>query len=300
MRVIILLNAAAGHSGSHEIPKLLGVFEDAGLPAEMRTAQGEALRWAAEAAVAETPDILVAAGGDGTVSAVAGAVAGSRVILGVLPLGTLNHFARDIGISPEIRSAARIIAEGYVQNLDVGQVNGHSFINNSSIGLYPHMVHHRRQQQLRLGRGKWLAMFFAALAVFRRYPLIQVMLESNGKVYQRETPFVFIGNNRYETHLLALGARQRLDGAELSVYFAHRTGRLGLFRLMLRALFGRLNQARDFDILLTPQVRIDTPRHSIRVAIDGEVRTLTPPLHYRILPAALKVLVPRTRGSVTT
>ena len=131
-------------------------------------------------------------------------------------------------------------------------------------------------------------MFFAALAVFRRYPLIQVVLKSAGQVFPRITPFVFIGNNRYQVNLLALGARPRLDGGELSVYFANRTGRFGLLRLMLRALLGRLDQAKDFDILLTHEVRIDTPKRSIHVAMDGEVRTMTPPLNYQILPRSSK------------
>jgi len=298
MRVIILLNDAAGGGRTSEISTFEGRFADAGFRAEIRTAQGEALRSAAVRAAAERPDILVAAGGDGTISAVAEAVVGSTVILGVLPIGTLNHFAKDLGIVPNLQSAMKVIAGGHVQNLDVGQVNGHSFINNSSIGLYPQMVHHRDHQQLRLGRGKWAAMFFAALAIFRRYPLIQIKLETDTRSYECVTPFVFIGNNRYETHLLALGARPRLDAGELSVYFANRTGRFGLFRLMLRALIGRLNQARDFEILMAREVRIETPRPSIHVALDGEVFTLTPPLHYRILPGALKVLTPAPHATV--
>src|SRR2546423_3824077 len=193
MRVIILLNAAAGTAGLPDIAALGHFFRNAGLEAQIRTTQQQAIAVAVQTAVAESPDVLVAAGGDGTISAVAAALIGSPVALGVLPLGTLNHFAKDLGISPDLPAAVQVIADGHVQNLDVGSVNGQPFINNSSIGLYPHMVNHRRRQQLRLGRGKWLAMFFAALAVFRRYPLLQVVLESGGKTFPRITPFVFIG-----------------------------------------------------------------------------------------------------------
>ena len=149
MRVIILLNSAAGTEGSPQGSLLQQLFDEAGMSVEIRTTERETIAAAAQAAVAESPDVVVAAGGDGTVSVVAAAILGSAVTLGVLPLGTLNHFAKDIGVGPDLPAAVRVIAAGHVQNLDVGQVNGQPFINNSSIGLYPHMVNHRHRQQLR-------------------------------------------------------------------------------------------------------------------------------------------------------
>jgi diacylglycerol kinase family enzyme len=294
MRAIVMLNSAAGVRQSPTPQEIMRVLLAAGVSADVRAHPGETLAGATREALLENPDVLVAAGGDGTVSTVAAKLMGSSVPLGILPVGTLNHFARDVRIPLDLATAARVIAKGVIRQVDIAEVNGHCFINNSSIGLYPHMVIHRDQQRQRLGRGKWLAMALAVVAIFRRYPVVKVILETDGSVLSRVTPFVFIGNNHYHMNLLAMGARPRLDGGELGIYSANRTGRFGLLRLMFRALVGRLNQARDFDILSSRQVRIDTRRRSLRVALDGEVLTLVPPLNYRIHPKQLRVLAPDT------
>src|SRR5476649_731552 len=110
---------------------------------------------AAKRALARGVDAVVAGGGDGTINAVASVLAGSSVALGVLPLGTLNHFAKDLNIPLDLDQAIATIARGTTAQVDVGDVNGRIFVNNSSLGLYPHIVRARDQQQRRLGRGKW-------------------------------------------------------------------------------------------------------------------------------------------------
>jgi diacylglycerol kinase family enzyme len=240
-------------------------------------------------------DAVVAAGGDGTVSAVASALASAgegAVPLGVLPLGTLNHFAKDLGLPLRLADAANVIALNTPRPVDLGEVNGRCFINNSSIGLYPHMVSKRDRHQQRLGYGKWLAMFFAFLSVFRRYPVLEVMLDIGERAVRRTTPFVFVGNNWYDVAGFHLGGRACIDKCELSLYIANRTGRLGLVRLALRALFGRLEQARDFDAVRLSHFTIDTRKKTLRVALDGEVTRLAPPLNYCIRPGAIRVLMP--------
>jgi len=171
-------------------------------------------------------------------------------------------------------------------------VNDRYFINNSSIGLYPQLVWHRAQRTQRFGRGKWISTGMAAVSVFRQYPILNLTLQANETALPRRTPFVFVGNNRYDISLLSLGARSRMDGGELGIYLANRSDRFGLLRLMVRALLGRLNQARDFEMLSVQNLRIDTRARLVQVALDGELCLLTPPLEYRILPRALKVIVP--------
>src|SRR5687768_12901268 len=105
-------------------------------------------------------EIIVAGGGDGTISSVAAVVFEAGKTLGVLPLGTLNNFSKDLGIPQEIDEAVRTVAEGHTRTIDLAEVNGRIFINNSSIGLYPRMVRKRVKQQ-RLGRGKWLSALWA-------------------------------------------------------------------------------------------------------------------------------------------
>ncbi len=248
----------------------------------------------AKAALARGVGIVVAGGGDGTINAVASVLVGSGVAFGVLPLGTLNHFAKDLGIPLTLDAAIANVAGGVRAKVDVGEVNGRVFLNNSSLGLYPDIVRDREKQQRRLGRGKWLAFCWASVAALRRYPFLSVRLKLNNEEHARRTPFVFIGNNEYQMQGLTIGERGRLDGGTLSLYVAQRPGRLGLVRLAFHALLGRLAQQKDFDVLLAKQLDVETRHKRLRVATDGEVTVMTTPLNYRIRAAALTVIVPAT------
>jgi diacylglycerol kinase family enzyme len=168
----------------------------------------------------------------------------------------------------------RNLATGVPREVDVGEVNGRIFLNNSSLGLYPDIVRDRERQQHRLGRGKWPAALWATVAALRRYPFLSVRMEAGGERLARRTPFVFIGNNEYTMRGLAIGARARLDAGKLSLYVAQRPGRLGLLRFALRALAGRLAQERDFDVLLSETIDIETRHQHLRVATDGEVNLM--------------------------
>jgi diacylglycerol kinase family enzyme len=237
-------------------------------------------------------EVIVAAGGDGTVNSVAAAVIDSGKILGVLPLGTLNHFARDLGIPFDLEAAARTIVDGQTIEVDVAEVNNRIFLNNSSLGLYPMIVREREKIQ-RLGYRKWPAFFWAAIQALRRYPFLDVRLRANDELLDRTTPFVFVGNNEYAMDLLNIGVRDRLDKGVLSIYITHRTGRLRLIGLALRAVLGRLRNDRDFLALRSDEVAIHTHHKQLRVAFDGEIEVMETPLQYRIRGRALRVIVPK-------
>ena len=291
--VIINANAGAGHD-DHAATELREKFRARGCEAAVTLAKsGQEMAAAARKALDDGVATVVAGGGDGTINAVASILAGSGVAFGVLPLGTLNHFAKDLAIPLLLDDAIRNVAEGRPVKVDVGQVNDKIFLNNSSLGLYPDIVRDREKQQRRLGRGKWPAAAWATIAALRRYPFLSLRLTVDGAMHARRTPFVFIGNNEYTMHGLAIGARERLDGGKLSLYVAQRPGRLGLIRFAYRALCGRLAQERDFDVLLSDKLDIETHHRHLRVATDGEVHIMTTPLHYRIMPAALTVIVPQ-------
>ena len=303
MRPLVLINDAAGTSQSNgagnQAEQVRGAFAALGVSVDVLSVKGLELAGVARREAEGGRALIIAGGGDGTISSVAGAVAGTKVALGVLPLGTLNHFAKDLGLPLTLADAAAVIAaavnagldDAHVRAVDVAEVNGRVFINNSSIGLYPHIVRKRDRQMHRLGRGKWLAMLIAGVSVFRRFPTVRVRLSLEGETYPRTTPFVFVGNNRYEFDLFNFGRRVVMDGCELGVYFANRTGRFGLLVLMVRALLGRLEQAKDFDSTCVRELWIDTPKKHLRVAVDGEVVELKPPLHYRSRPYDLRVVV---------
>lgn len=293
--VAVIVNAGAGPGYDEGWRATLAArFAAQGLAAEIWLVAGSGqIASAVDAALAGGAGTVVAAGGDGTVNAVAAALLESGATLGVLPMGTLNHFARDLGIPATLDAAIATVVLGHAARIDVGEVNGRIFLNNSSLGLYPDIVRERQRQQRRLGRGKWLAFGWGTLAAMRRYPFLSLRLTLGDAVRWRRTPFVFIGNNVYQMEGFNIGERSRLDGGELSVYVAQRPTRWGLLKLALRALVGRLRQARDFDALTAQALTIETRKHRLHVATDGEVTVMTPPLQYRIRPAALPVLVPR-------
>jgi YegS/Rv2252/BmrU family lipid kinase len=296
----VIMNAGSGSSEDKDESKkkLVEAFRAGNLDAHFSVAEsGEELLEMAEEAAKSDYQTIVAAGGDGTISAVAAAIAETGKTLGVLPFGTLNHFSKDLNISAELEESVRVIAENHTAEIDVGDVNGQIFINNSSIGLYPQIVRRREKQQHRLGRGKWTAAFWAAVSVLRRYPFLRIKLKIDGKELSRKTPFVFVGNNEYEMDSFNIGGRKCLDAGNLSVYVLHRTGRMGLVRLALRSLFGRLRQAQDFETFCTEEITIETRRKKLLVAFDGEVKPMETPLHYRIRPNALRVIVPKISES---
>lgn len=293
--VVAIVNAGAGTGHDDAAAdRLRGLLRDAGLDAELVLADGgAAMIAAAERALAGGVRLVVAGGGDGTINAVASKMAGSGVDFGVLPMGTLNHFAKDLGIPLELDAAVRNLVEGRPRAVDVGEVNGRIFLNNSGLGLYPDLVRDREKQQRRLGRGKWLAALWAGLAALRRFPFLSMRVTADGQRLARRTPFVFIGNNAYTMQGLAIGERERLDGGILSLYVAQKPTRLGLLRFAVDALFGKLGDERDFDIVHAAAMEIDTRRRMLRVSTDGEVTLMRPPLRYRVRPGALRVIAPQ-------
>ena len=203
------------------------------------TRKGDDISSLAARALSENRYLVVAGGGDGTVSAVAGVLAGTDAAMGVLPMGTLNHFAKDIGIPRHLEAAVRNIFTGQVTNVDVGEVNGRVFVNNSGIGFYPHFVRQREEQEQH-GHVKRVAFVLALRSMIRRYFRLRIKVRMDqAEALEHVTPFLFVGNNRYQTAGLEIGTRSRLDAGQLWVCTAPRTKRQNIARIALRTLVGR-------------------------------------------------------------
>jgi len=254
-------------------------------------AAGAKLGIRARAAVEAGCRVLVAAGGDGTVNAVTSAVVGRETPLGVLPVGTLNHFAKDVGLPLELPDAARIVAQGAVRQVDVGEVNGRYFFNNSSIGVYPRIVEMRHRYE-NSGLSKWIAALWASLAVLRRRPFVDVRIHVGDDAVVRRTPFVFVGNNEYRMRGLGGVSRASLTGGQLAIYVMKASARLSLLRLGLEVMTRGVDQTPELDLLRVTESKVETRRRRLQVALDGEVRVLASPLEYRSRPGALRVLAP--------
>ena len=255
------------------------------------TRTGDELVPLARRAVCEKNSRVAAGGGDGTVNAVAGAVAGTDAALGILPMGTLNHFAKDAGIPLDLEDAVRNFFTGQVVKVDVGEVNGRVFVNNSSIGVYPHIVREREAQQ-RHGHPKWLAFVIAVGAVLRRYSRLRIRLHlSEAEALARLTPFLFVGNNKYAVAGLEIGRRLSLTSGRLWVCTAPRAARRDLIGMAWRTLRGHVSE-HELNAIEVEEIWVDAATPRISVSTDGEVSLMAAPLHYRIRPAALGVIVP--------
>ena len=242
-------------------------------------------------ALADGATTLVGGGGDGTINAVASAVVGTDLVLGVLPLGTLNHFAKDLTVPADIDNAVLLLRDGVVSEVDVGEVNGRIFLNNSGLGLYPDIVHQREIRQ-KHGASKWPAAFASALRALTRYRVLGIRLTVDGKTMLRRTPAVLVGNNEYTTEGGLAAKRLALDEGMLSLYLPRRGGRVKLIWFSLRALIGNSRRVNTFEVLLSDAFTIESRHAGLRVSLDGEVTLLSTPLEYRCRAKALRVLVP--------
>ncbi len=291
MRLLVLINdKALGKPRGPSRDDLQRALDTAGAKATLRVLPGGAIAAATREAIGDYFSAVAIGGGDGTVGAAAGALAGTGIPLGVLPLGTLNHFAKDLGLPADLPGAARVVNSGRHRTVDLGEVNGRIFVNNSALGFYPRAVRERQEHQHRLG--KWLAMGLALLRLLWRFPRERLAVAADEARVSRPTPIFFVGNNRYETGLPPTWNRPALDRGELWVVLAPPGSRPHLLKLAAKAVLGRLEPQRDLDSFVTAAVRIDSPRPRLHVALDGEVCTLAPPLFYRTRPGALRVLAP--------
>jgi diacylglycerol kinase family enzyme len=288
--VLVVINAASGTLAQpEERVRLHDLLRAAGLDAKVvEVASGREIEAALDR---HSDDTVVAAGGDGTVSAVAARLAGTDRTLGVIPGGTLNHFAKDLRIPQDLADAVTLLRDRPTRQVDVAEVNGRTFINNSSLGMYPEIVREREKIR-RKGAQKWIAFAAAVVRTMARWPLLRVRLDLDGRAVRRLTPFVFVGNNEYRIEGLRLGSRDRLDCHELCVCSARQQSRVGLVRMIVLGLTGGLRHSGDLDVTGASELWVDTRPRRVDVALDGEVVRLRAPLHYVIRPGALRVIAP--------
>jgi YegS/Rv2252/BmrU family lipid kinase len=236
--------------------------------------------------------LFVAAGGDGTINAVIQPLVHTDGILGVIPVGTYNHFARDLDIPLAWRDALDVVVGGATRSIDAGSINGRFFVNNISMGLYPELVARREEK----GRDypRWKARFYAAFATLRKYPHVAVTLESEHHQEVVRTHVLMISNNSYDLSRLGIEApRTALHEGRLSVYWLPHVPRLALTRFVAHYLAGRVRDTPGFRSFRTSRVKVDSSKHHLHLGVDGEVVTMATPLVITTVPQSLSVKVPR-------
>jgi diacylglycerol kinase family enzyme len=296
LRPSCILNSKSVHLQS-AIAHITRISGDFGVEVEVVVAKrGDDIASLAGHALSERHQPIVAGGGDGTVNAVAGKLASTDTALGVLPMGTLNHFAKDAGIPLDLEVAVRNLFTGQVTQVDVGEVNGRVFVNNSSVGFYPHFVRQREEQERR-GQIKRVAFLLALRSMVRRYLRLRMRVHMNQlEALEQVTPFLFVGNNRYKTSGLDIGTRPKLDVGRLWVCTAPSTGRRNIVRDALRTLV-RHETDSALNAFEVEELWVEPGTARVNVSTDGEVSIMDAPLHYRIRPRALKIIVPEKSGA---
>jgi diacylglycerol kinase family enzyme len=287
--MLVLINAKSGAlSAAEERDRLRALMQEAGLEPRIVEVTGD--KEIDAALEAHASEVVVAAGGDGTISAVAARLAGAERTLGVIAGGTLNHFAKDLGIPVDFAEAVELLRARPTKLVDIAEVNGRPFINNSSLGMYPQIVREREKIRRR-GVRKWAAFGAAVLQTMARLPLMRVRMETASREVRRLTPFVFVGNNRYEMEGLQMGSRTGIQRGELFLCSARRMTPFGLVGMVIRGLLGGLRNSGDLDVSCPRELWVTT-RGVVDVALDGEVVRMRSPLHYVIRPGALRVIAP--------
>lgn len=293
-KVKVLINTAGGGAraaGADLAGRVAAAFRAAGADAELMLLDGGAMAGAVRA-LAASETRLVVAGGDGTISCAAGVLAGSEVELAVLPLGTLNHLARDAGIPADLPRAAHLAVNGAARPVDTVTVGEHTFVNNASIGLYPRMVRTRDRLQDR-GWSKRAAALPAAWAALTGARDLRLAIDGGAGPQMLVTPLLFVGNNRYSLESGSVGRRSTLDGGDLGVLAVRHRPRLALAWFALRAIFGRSDHAADFETITTCRsLRVSAAQPHCDVALDGEVQPLPLPLEFTIRPGSLRLVAP--------
>ncbi len=236
--------------------------------------------------------LFVAAGGDGTINSVIQALVNTDAVLGVIPVGTFNHFARDLGLPLDWRNALEVAISGTTRQVDAARVNERFFVNNVSMGLYPELVARREEK----GRDypRWKARGYAVIATLQKYPHVTVTVETEHHQEVIRTHVLMVSNNSYDLSRIGIQApRSTLEEGRLTIYWLPHLPRLALMRFVAHFLAGRVREAPGFRSFRTMRAKMQSPRPRLQLGIDGEVFTMDTPLIITIVPKSLLVRVPR-------
>lgn len=244
-------------------------------------------------------DLVIAAGGDGTQSAVAGALTGTDVIMGILPGGTFNYFARDMGVGEEIDPALDTILDARVEPVDVGDINGLIFLNNVSLGAYPQILKTREGIYRRWGRSRIAAYWSVLVALPRLRRPMRLVTRAEGRERTHTSALVFVARSAYQLESFGLAGARDIRRGEFAVLIAKARQPLPLMRSALRLAMGRSAKDDDFEMIVTDDLQIETPKSRQLVAHDGEKTTLDCPFRLVVRHDGLRVLLPADGVSKT-
>lgn len=302
--LFIVLNASSGSQDAEDTQRIIeAVLGERGRRHRMlHVHDGRRLATVAWQAVEEArmqKGIVVAAGGDGTVNAVAQAVIGTGVPFGVLPQGTFNYFARTHGLPIDTEGALRALLDGQVRPVQLGRVNDRIFLVNASLGLYPTLLENREQWKRQFGRSRLVALWAGLATLLRGHRRLTLEIEHGGSLRTMHTSTLFVGNNRLQLEQIGIAEAAALEHGRLTALALHPVGRRAMLWLLARGAFGRLGDAQEIQSFSFRTLRLSVLRRRrrygrIKVATDGEIVWMRTPIEFTVLPDALNLVVPRS------
>lgn len=242
--------------------------------------------------------IIVAAGGDGTLNAVAAKLLGTDIPMGILPLGTFNYVARVLNIPLDILKAADVIAKGQIRKVHVAKINDQIYLNNASLGLYPLFIQKRELYNKRFGRFPLHAYTSALDVLIRDRKELKLEVEVDGQKYPVKTPLIFFGNNQLQLADMKLRIAECAEKGKVAGVVVVKSDKRTLFKILWQLVKGHLDQAPDVYSFSADEVKIYSKQKKLTVALDGELVEMQPPLQISVRKNALNIMVPHDSTSI--
>jgi diacylglycerol kinase family enzyme len=298
--LIFVINAASGQNDANATRVAIEQeLTAAGRSAEFVNARPNELtrtaREAASSAVARR-SAVVAVGGDGTINSVAQAAHAQGCVMGVVPQGTFNYFARTHGLPSDAADATRALLRysAQPQPVQVGMVNCHVFLVNASLGLYPELLEDREAYKARFGRSRLVAFASSVMTLLGSHRQLRLRIERGQEVREVTTPTLFVGNNRLQLQQLGMSEAKAVEEGSIAAVMLQPIGTLSMFGLLLRGAMGTLGEADSVESFqfrrMLVKLRPPLGRKTVKVAFDGEVTRMRPPLEFRVSDRPLYVL----------
>ena len=296
-KLVVILNQESGtllKLGPEQVEvELRRIFEELGCGVEIRRVPGKEVEAALRAARGSEADAVIVGGGDGTVAAAATIFAGQEKPLGILPLGTFNLAARDVGMPLDWQEAAKLLVTAPAGEMDLLDVEGKLYLCVIVLGFYPSLVLGQPEYH-----GSWIVKTFRtlvkALGSAATFPPLNLHLNDGTAVHNHRTRMAVIANNDYEDIFGIIPKRRSLDAGYFTVYISKHTSQWGMIKSALTWILGRWKEDREITIIHATELEINVRRkRRIAVMKDGELEKMTLPIRVKLVPKALRVIAPR-------
>lgn len=303
--LLFIINAASGHHDPAATRTAIeGALQAAGRTAELRfTATEDLARVARDGAAAARArgSAVVAVGGDGTINAVAQAAHAQGCAMGVVPQGTFNYFARTHGLPTETVEATTALLGARPLPVQVGLINDRVFLVNASLGLYPELLQDREAYKARFGRSRLVAFAAALVTLLGSHRQLRLRIEHGAGARDVTTWTLFVGNNRLQLEQVGLREAPSLDAGRIAAVMLRPVGALAMLGLLWRGAMGTLGEADSVESFeferMVVETRLALRRRGAKVAVDGEVGWMQPPLVFSVADEPLYLLKPQAAAA---